>query len=471
MERGDQAHLEILRNSAYAKEQRRMPSDVLAFPPGFCWGVATSSHQCEGGITNNQWTAWEQTGHIKTGERAGLACNWWLNAEADFDRAQALGLNALRLSLEWGRIEPLPGTWDAQAITRYRQILRALHERGLAPMVTLHHFTHPIWFEQRGAFLAPDAVTRFAAYAERVVQELGDLCDCWCTINEPNVYATFGYQIGDFPPGRRGDVRATVRVQATMARAHAAAYRAIHRVQPGARVGWAHHYNIFDPARTGHPLDRLVARLQDDAFNEFFPRAVFAGAAPPLVRAWAGDLRGVRDTYDFVGINCYGRDLVRFDLRIPTELFGRRFAHPDVPQGDTGIGHTYGEIYPAGIERIIQRVRGGGKPIYITENGIADRDDRLRPWVIVEAAHAMHAAIASGADVRGYYHWSLVDNFEWVEGWGLRFGLIALDSASQGRAPRRSADLYAALARANALTPEMIAAYVQAPEPVGVQHL
>lgn len=445
------------------QERAMLPTDTLTFPPGFRWGVATSSHQCEGATTNNQWYAWEQAGHIKTGDQVGLACNWWLNAEADFDRAQAMGLNALRLSLEWSRIEPQPGQWNAQAVARYRQMLHALHERGLEPLVTLHHFTHPLWFEQRGAFLSSDAVERFTAYAERVVQDLGDLCDFWCTINEPNVYATFGYQIGDFPPGRRGDVRATVRAQATMARAHAAAYHAIHRIQPGARVGWAQHYNIFDPARTGHPLDRFVARVQDDAFNEFFPRAVFAGAAPLLVRAWAGDLRSVQSTYDFVGINCYGRDLVQFDLRIPTELFGRRFGHPSAPRGDAGIGSTYGEIYPAGIERIIQRVRGDGKPIYITENGIADRTDRLRPWVIVEAARAMHAAIASGADVRGYYHWSLVDNFEWIEGWGLRFGLIALDPVSQGRIPRRSADLYAAIARANALTPEMIAEYVADP--------
>jgi beta-glucosidase len=441
-----------------------MPTDALIFPPGFRWGVATASHQCEGGTTNNQWYAWEQAGHIKTGDHVGLACNWWLNAEADFDRAQAMGLNALRLSLEWSRIEPQPGKWDAQAIARYRQILRALHARGLEPLVTLHHFTHPIWFEQRGAFLVPDAVDLFAVYAERVVQELGDLCDFWCTINEPNIVAILGYQIGDFPPGRRGDVRATVRAQATMARAHAAAYHAIHRVQPGARVGWAQHYYIFDPARPEHPLDRLVARVQDEAFNEFFPRVISTGATPLLVRGWAGDLRAVRGAYDFVGINCYARDLVRFDMHIPTELFGRRFSLPTVPQGDTGTGHLYGEMYPAGIRRIVNRLRPTGKPLYITENGIADRADRLRPWVIVEAARAMHAAIATGADVRGYYHWSLVDNFEWAEGWGLRFGLIALDPTSQGRTPRRSADLYAAIARANALTPEMIAEYLDEDE-------
>lgn len=440
-------------------------SATLAFPAGFRWGVATSSHQCEGDTTNNQWWAWEQAGHIKTGDHVGKACDWWANAEADFDRAQALGLNALRLALEWSRIEPQPGAWDATAIARYRQMLRALRERGLEPLVTLHHFTHPLWFEQSGAFLASDAVGLFTRYAERVVQELGDLCDFWCTINEPNVYCTFGYQIGDFPPGRRGDVRATVRAQAAMAHAHAAAYRAIHRLQPAARVGWAQHYNIFDPANPTNPLDRLVAHIQDDAFNEFFPRAVFAGDASFPTRLLAGDLSDVRGTFDYIALNCYGRDLVRCDPRLPLELFGRRFAPPGVPQGDIGVGELYGEIYPAGIGRVIDRVRHLGKPIYITENGVADREDRLRPWVIAEAARAMHAAIARGADVRGYYHWSLVDNFEWAEGWGMRFGLFGLDPTTQARTARPSADLYAAIARANALTPAMLAHYVTAPVP------
>jgi len=207
-------------------------------------------------------------------------------------------------------------------------------------------------------------------------------------------------------------------------------------------------------------MDRLVARLQDDGFNEFFPRAVRLGDAAFPLNLLAGDLSDVRGTCDFMGINCYGRDLVTFDHRIPTELFGRRFTRPNAPQGDSGVGHLYGEIYPAGIGRIIERVRGFDKPIYITENGIADRDDRLRPWVIVEATRAMHAALARGVDVRGYYHWSLVDNFEWVEGWGLRFGLIALDPATQERIPRPSAALYAAIAHANTLTPEMVADYV-----------
>lgn len=232
-----------------------MMTTTLRFPDGFRWGVATASHQFEGNTTNNQWHAWEMAGHIKSGDHCGRACDWWEHAERDFDLARDLGLNALRLSLEWSRIEPRRGRWDALAIARYRAMLRALRDRGMEPLVTLHHFTHPIWFEERGAFLAPDAVELFARYAARVVEELGDLCDFWCTINEPNVVCTFGYQIGDFPPGHKGDIRGTIAAQATMARAHAAAYRALHAAQPTARVGWAQHYNTFDPANPRNPLE------------------------------------------------------------------------------------------------------------------------------------------------------------------------------------------------------------------------
>jgi beta-glucosidase len=243
---------------------------ALTFPNGFLWGVATASHQCEGGNTNNQWYAWERAGHIKTGEACGRACDWWENAERDFDAAQQMGLNALRLSLEWSRIEPSPGQWDDRALTRYRQMLAALRARGIEPLVTLHHFTHPIWFEERGAFLAPDAVPLFTRYATHAVEALGGLCDFWCTVNEPNVYAIRGYQIGGAPPGKVGDLRGAVRAVSAMTRAHAAAYHEIHRLQPTAWVGWAQHYNIFDPARPASPLDRMVAGIQDSGFNEAF---------------------------------------------------------------------------------------------------------------------------------------------------------------------------------------------------------
>src|SRR5262249_44700324 len=160
----------------------------------------------------------------------------------------------------------------------------------------------------------------FARYTARVVEVLGDLCNFWCTINEPNVYSIRGYQIGGWPPGRKGDLRGAIGAQAAMARAHAAAYHAIHRLQPPARVGWAHHFNIFDPARPVSPLDRIVAGIQDAGFNDFFPRAIRTGRAAFPFSTFAGDLRSVKGTCDFIGINVYARDLVAFDLRYPNEI-------------------------------------------------------------------------------------------------------------------------------------------------------
>jgi beta-glucosidase len=431
----------------------------LAFPPGFLWGVATAAHQYEGGATNNNWHAWEQCGHIKTGDTCGRACDWWERAESDFDLAHEMGLNALRLSLEWSRVEPRPGAWSAAALDRYRRMLAALRERGIAPLVTLHHFTHPQWFEEQGAFLAPDAIARFTEYVSRAVAALGDLCDFWCTINEPNVYSIRGYQLGGWPPGRVGNLPSAVRAQATMARAHAAAYREIHRQQPRARVGWAQHYNLFDPARPYSPLDRLVASMQDAGFNAFFPRAVLTGRACFPFSLFAGDVSAVQGTCDYVGINIYARDLVTFDPRRPTELFGRRFAAPGAPRGDGGVDALYGEVYPAGIARVARRVAVFDRPIYVTENGVADATDRLRPWVIARAVRALHEAIAAGIELRGYFHWSLLDNFEWDEGWSMRFGLVALDEQTQRRTPRPSAALYSAIAHANELTPAMLRRY------------
>ena len=439
---------------------------VLTFPDGFRWGVATAAHQCEGGNTNNQWYAWEGAGHIRGGDTAGLACDWWNSAEQDFDLARDMGLNALRLSVEWSRVEPRPGEWDDDAFARYREMLRGLRERGIEPMVTLHHFTNPLWFEERGAFLTPYAVDLFARFAARVVEELGDLCDLWCTVNEPNVYAIIGYLAGDFPPGHRGDLRGAVAVQAGMARAHAAAYAAIHRAQPHARVGWAQNYNIFQPERPDSPLDRLVAGIQDAAFNDFFPRAVRSGSAAFPFRLAAGNLSTVRDTCDFIGVNLYYRDLVRFDPRKLGEAFGRRSTRAGAPQGtDTEGKPAYSEVFPGAIGAVAERVASFGKPIYITENGLSDPDDRLRPWQLATAVKAIHEVIAGGVDLRGYYYWTLVDNFEWAEGWHMRFGLVALDERTQRRTPRRSAGLYSAIAHANALTPAMVREY--APDALG----
>lgn len=425
------------------------------FPPGFLWGVATAAHQVEGGNGNNQWSAWESAGRIKTGEPAGAGCDWWGNAERDFDIAQQMGLNALRLSVEWSRIEPEPGRWNKTALGRYREMLDGLLRRGLKPIVTLHHFTHPQWFEKEGAFLGQGAAKRFESFVRRVVSELGDLCNQWVTINEPNVFASLGYVLGEFPPGSKGEVASALRVIHGMARCHAHAYRAIHEIQTESQVGWAHNYVVFEPASSGSPLDRWSAKLLGRLFNESFLNIVESGRPPFPINLLNGNLSEVRGTCDFVGLNVYSRFHVEFSPRHASQLFNNVYVPDHVPQGDSAVDKPYGEVFPAAITAAVERTARLGKPIYILENGVPDREDRIRPWLIVNAVQELHRLIREGNDIRGYFHWTLTDNFEWSEGWQLRFGLLALDRTTQTRTMRESGRLYSAIAKSNGLTPEI----------------
>lgn len=416
-----------------------------AFPSGFLWGVSTSAHQVEGDNFNNQWAAWEKAGRIKSRDRAGLACNWWQNAEQDFDLARQLGVNALRLSIEWSRLEPRQGEWDTQALARYRTMLQGLRERGLRPFITLHHFTNPLWLEEKGAFLAPDSPRIFERFTERVVESLGDLCSDWSTFNEPNVYVSLGYFLGEFPPGKKGRFMQAAKVTENLCLAHAAAYRAIHRLQPHAQVGWAQHYVVFKARRPESGLDRWIASFMDRRFNNNFAESIRTGRAPFPLDRLGHNLQEVKGTCDYVGINYYSRLRAGLELRSPKTFFFQLTVPPHKPQGDPGIEVPYGEAYPAGLRHAVQRFLPFRKPIYILENGVPDRSDRIRPWVLESTFREMRALLAEGADLRGYFHWTLTDNFEWNEGWHLRFGLIELDPETQARRPRPSAQLYSRL--------------------------
>ncbi len=433
-----------------------MPEATYHFPDDFRWGVATAAHQVEGNNTNNDWWTWEQQlGHVAQEDTSGLACNWWEDAEADFDRAASLGTNALRLSVEWSRVEPEPGSFDERALARYVEMVEGLRARGIEPMVTLHHFTNPRWLADEGGWEEAETVERFARFVKRVVEALGPACDLWCTINEPNVYAYQGYLAGVWPPGQ-SDLGTAMRVMRHLLLGHAAAYRAIHEIQPEARVGLAHSMQVFDPAKPRSPLDRLVTWAIDRTYNRAILSTLQRGLwALPLGFGLALKLR---DTLDWIGLNYYTRELVTFDRTRSDAFFSRRFHADDAEMLDGG----YGELYPQGIMRCLERLARLDLPIYITENGIPDADDDQRPRHILTHLHQVWQAVQRCYPVMGYYHWTLVDNFEWAEGWTLRFGLIALDPQTQVRTPRRSAELYGNLIRANAITPKLIDTY--APE-------
>jgi beta-glucosidase len=442
-----------------------VPDATLYFPKGFRWGTASAAHQVEGGNTNNQWCEWEQTpGRVQDDQKAGLACDWWRNPEPDFDRMVDLGLNAHRLSVEWSRIEPKEGQFDSAAFDRYRAILLGLRHRGIEPMVTLHHFTNPLWLEARGGWERADVVVPlFERFTARVVKALGDLCDLWCTINEPNVYATMGYLASaSMPPGREGDLRATARVIRNMLLAHGAAYRVLHAQQRLARVGLAHHMVYFDPLRKGHPLDQLIARFQDGAFNQAILTALLQGRwSAVLALAGGPGARSLRGTLDWIGLNYYSRQCTTCDLRSPSTLFGKLTNVPGAVLSD----FEFGEAYPEGMLPLLRRLARAKLPIYITENGLPDADDDQRPAFLIRHLRAMWGALQFNFPIEGYYHWTLVDNFEWSQGWRMRFGLYDLDPATQARTPRRSAALYKAIVKGNALSSELVRQYTPALAP------
>ncbi|RPI26245.1 MAG: glycoside hydrolase family 1 protein [Chloroflexota bacterium] len=427
------------------------------FPRGFLWGAATASHQVEGNNTNNNWWAWEQgAGNIIQGHKSGLACDWWGGRwKEDFDRAAEAGQNAHRLSIEWSRVQPAPDRWDENAIDYYRDMVRGLRDRNMTVMVTLHHFTDPLWLVDQGGWESETVVEQFEKYVSKVVEALREYVSLWCTINEPNVFATSGYLVGSFPPGKHS-LGSTFKVLENMIRAHAAAYRAIHAIQTTARVGIAINYRCFQPSRTWLPLDSWAANMQGRLFNDLFPRALADGVM--ALPAGYKRIREARGTQDFLGVNYYSRDLVAFDPLKPTEMFGRRFYEKNADLSDTGFIANV----PEGMYEALKWGRRFNVPMMVTENGVEDNDDHLRPRYLLQHIHQVWRAVNFNWPVKGYFVWTLVDNFEWERGWTQRFGIWELDVETQARRKRASADLYAEICRENGISTEMVAKY--APE-------
>ncbi len=424
------------------------------FPGDFLWGTATSAHQVEGGNTNSDWYAWEtQPGKILQGHRSGKACDWWGGRwKEDMDRAAQASQNTHRLSVEWSRVEPNPAIWDDSALGKYREILGGMIARGLKPMVTLHHFTNPMWVSEQGGWLNPEIVRWFERYVGKVVSTLADQVDTWVTINEPNVYAYSAYLQGTFPPGHRS-MREAVEVMVHLVQSHAAAYHAIHNIDARAQVGIAHHCRGMQPASPRNPIHRLLAGLRDQFFNRALPQALQYGRLRLLGRRFL--LPAARNTQDFFGLNYYTREHVALDLRRPSELFSKGFYPADSLLSETGFICDD----PDGFWNALKWANSYGLPIFVTENGVEDSKGTLRPRYLVEHIRKLWRAVNFNWPVLGYYHWTLTDNFEWERGWTQRFGLWELDRETQGRRARPSADLYAQICNANGLSTEMVAEF------------
>lgn len=402
----------------------------MTFPSGFLFGTATSATQIEGGCATSDWSAFAaQPGRIKHGDTPAVASDSWRRWREDVALQKSLGMGAYRMSIEWARIEPRAGEIDHDALDVYREQLGAMRDARIAPMVTLHHFTLPSWLADAGGLLAGDFPARLASFARTAAGALGDLCETWITVNEPNVLAAHAYLLGVWPPAKKDPVLAW-RAQRRLLAAHDAAYRALKETRPDARVGVAHHLRAVEPARPRSRADRAAAALFERVFNQAFARAACA-----------------HRTQDFFGLNYYSRDVVRFSPRRAAELFVERGVPEGAPVSDLGW-----EIYPPGLGHLVRTwAKRSGLPVYVTENGIADARDAKRGAFLVDHLREIERATADGVDVRAYYHWSLLDNFEWAEGYEPRFGLVEVNYATGERKMRESARLYARIAAARAL--------------------
>jgi beta-glucosidase len=429
------------------------------FPYRFKWGTATAAHQVEGGATNNDWAQWATLpGKINDGSSAATACDWWGGRwHEDFDRAANDGHNTHRLGVEWSRIEPRPAVWDEDAVDHYRQMVNGLRERGLEPMVTLHHFTNPLWLVEKGGWLNPATVSHFERFVRKVVTALGEEVDLWCTVNEPNVLAYNAFVDGLWPPGQT-NIQSCFKAIRNLLLAHAAAYYAIHELQPQARVGLAHHVRLIDPGREGFAPDRWVARFQTRLFNDAIPDALHSGRLLFPIGGLHERLPELAGAFDYVGINYYTRVRSSFDLGKPGQLFGRTFPTPGAEMDHL----QFNELYPEGLFRAISGAARFGKPIFVTENGWGDEDEGRRSRALLLHLRQLWRAANFNWRVEGYYYWTLVDNFEWERGWTQRFGLYELDPGTQVRTARPVAKLYAEVCRTNTLSSNLVARY--APE-------
>ncbi len=404
----------------------------LDFPKKFLWGTATAAHQVEGG-NHNQWSVWElehartlavQADHtisyvpvwdeIKAEATnpdnyiSGRASDHFRRYEKDFDVLKKMNMNAFRFSIEWSRIEPREGAWSAEAITHYKDYIQALKDRGIEPVLTLFHFTLPVWFAQKGGFEKRGNIKYFVRFAEKVLREVGANVRYIVTINEPEVYASMSYETGAWPPNRSSKV-AKLKVLHNLALAHKniakQARKTSRRFKIGVAYNLAHHYS-GDDAVLSRATTSVSRWLRDDLFLDAIKRNV-----------------------DWIGVNYY----------FSTRYFGYRSHNPNERVSDLGW-----DMQPENIQYVLERLYAKyGKPLIVTENGVADKNDEYRQWWLSKTLQAMHRAIKNGVPLEGYLHWSLLDNFEWAYGKWPRFGLLEVDYETFQRKPRKSAVWFA----------------------------
>jgi beta-glucosidase len=443
--------------------------DRITFPQGFLWGAASAAYQVEGspladGAGPTTWHRFtHERGRVADGSTGDAACDSYRAWESDIPLMKELGIKAYRFSVGWGRVFPEKGRLNPRGLDYYERLVDGLLKAGIEPWLTIFHMEEPLWLARQGGFTSRAAVDSLVELGAAVFSRLGDRVRGWITVNEPSIHAYEGYIAGEFPPGRRFDIPGMVRCQHHLVLAHArlcGAWEAAGR--PGS-IGIAHHHVWVSPADPGNRRDVGAAALMDDLANRSVLDPLFRGTYPErgaraigrfLPRGFEKDLAEMRTVGTYLGINYYTRNTYAWSPWVP-------FLHAIERGAPRAARSAMWEIYPRGIHDTLMRLRDeyGNPPCYVTENGfplietrgapILDDDERIA--YLRGHIGMVGRAIAEGADCRGYFHWSLMDNFEWNKGLRMRFGLLRTDFKTQRRQWKNSARWYQGLIRENAL--------------------
>ncbi len=405
------------------------------FPKDFLWGAGTSSHQVEGNNTNNDWWQWENENEKR--HKSGLATRHYEFYESDFDIAKKLNHNAHRFSIEWSRIQPQKNRFDSREVLHYQKVIKALLERNIKPIVTLHHFTNPLWFVNEGGWLSPKSADCFTQYVEFVVNNLGKDVEYWITINEPIILAYYGYTIGDWPPQTRSFSKALV-VLDNFVKAHNKAYEVIHSI---------YEKNNWKKPKVAIAQNMIVFKACQ--INKRFLNNISTFIIDKLHNFWF--LNKIKNHMDFIGVNYYSFNYIEFAGLSRLGLIGTLCGHPD-PENKLKRNLLNYFIYPQGIYDVLIRLKKYNLPVLITENGTCVDDDNVRWEFIRDHIKYVEKAISKGVSVIGYLYWSLLDNFEWDKGFSPRFGLVEIDYSTYKRTVRPSGLNYAIVCRDNSLS-------------------
>ena len=407
----------------------------------FLWGVATSAFQIEGHLTNDM-TDWENLGHFnENGQTSlyGCAVNHWERWQADLQLLKQLNVNAYRFSMDWGRIQPERNYFDETALAQYDQMVDELIELDIIPMLTLHHFTHPTWFHQSTPWHLPESIEVFFTYAQKLIEIFSDRIKLFITFNEPLVWALAAYGDAKFPPGEN-NMQLMMKALSHILKAHKKTYEMIKANDAESMVGIAKNFIIFQPQRSWNLLDVGLSQRIHYFYNLMLLNSFKTNRLKihlPTVLHYDEDIE-LNDTIDFWGLNYYYRLFVKFQMK--PEL---PFVLNSIHRSGEGMSDLDWEIYSNGLDQILTWLKQTGKPVVITENGIADRSDKKRTEFLKSHLSVVEKTRQKGYPLFGYFHWSLMDNYEWLEGNSARFGLYEVDyTDNYNRLLRKSGEFY-----------------------------